>query len=382
MIVRIATVLFGSIALVVLSLRSAAALAPADSPLHAVRPWFPGHAAMIADRAMSAVGLAAREGRELPPAARRDLADLARKEPLRPEPFLVAGASAQLAGDAARSERLFVAARDRHPRSAAARFMLADRLLRTGRIEAGLVEMAVLARLQPKSAQPFVPAIVAYARTPGAVERLRQFFADSPDMRDPVLLALARDPANAPLVLSLAPAPVTDPPYPEWQGTLLGALVAAGKVGEAERIWARLSGIDRKPLLVNPQFSPQSLPPPFSWTIGSGSAGVAEIRENGGLDLIYYGREPFDLARQLLVLQPGRYRLNSRVQGAEGADMVSWKITCLDNRALGQVPIGRTGMFAVPQDCVGQNLILAGVPADSPRTVQATLTTVAIEPVP
>lgn len=379
MIARTAAVLLLSIALAVLSLRSAAALAPSDSPLRGLRSWFPGHPSMIADRAMAAVGLAAREGRAVPPEVRRDLAELARKEPLRPEPFLVAGASAQLAGDGARSEKLFLAARDRNPRSAAARFVLADRLVRTGRIEAGLVEMAVLARLQPKIAQPFVPAIAAYARTPGAVERLRRFLADAPEMRDPVLLTLARDPANAPLVVSLAPAPVTEPPFPEWQTTLLGTLVTAGKVGEAERIWARLSGFDRKPLLVNPQFSPQSLPPPFAWTIGSGSAGVAEIRQSGGLDLIYYGREPFDLARQLLVLKPGSYRLTSRVQGADAGDLITWKITCLDNRPLVQARLGQTGTFAVPKNCVGQNLILAAVPADSPRTLQATVTAVAIE---
>lgn len=379
MISRTVAVLLFSVGLAVLSLRSAAALAPPDSPLRALRSWFPGHATMTADRAMSAVGLAARQGHPLPPEAKRDLAELARKEPLRPEPFLVAGASAQLAGDGARSEKLFLAARDRHLRSAAARFVLADRLLRTGRVEAGLVEMAVLARLQPKTAQPLVPAVAAYARSPGAIDPLRRFFADAPDMRDPVLLALARDPANAPLVLTLAPAPVTKPPYPEWQTTLLGALVAAGKVGEAERMWARLSGIDRKPLVVNPSFSAQTLPPPFGWTIGSGSAGVAEIRPGGGLDLIYYGREPFDLARQLLVLAPGRYRLTSRVQGADASDMVTWKITCLDNRPLGQVRLGQTGMFAVPQNCAGQNLILAAVPADPTRTVQATVTAVAIE---
>ena len=207
----------------------------------------------------------------------------------------------------------------------------------------------------------------------------RRFLADAPEMRDPVLLALARDPANSSLVLSLAPAPVTEPPFPEWQTTLLGTLVTAGKVGEAERVWARLSGVDRKPLLVNPQFSPQSLPPPFAWTIGSGSAGVAEIRPGGGLDLIYYGREPFDLARQLLVLAPGRYRLTSRAQGADSGDMVTWKITCLDNRPLSQVQLGQTGMFAVPQNCAGQNLILAAIPTDPARTVEATVTAVAIE---
>lgn len=380
MIPRTVAVLFFSIALAILSLRSAAALAPPDSPLRAIRSWFPGHSTMIADRAMSAVGLAAREGRPLPPEAKPDLAELARNEPLRPEPFLVAGASAQLAGNGTRSEKLFLAARHRHPRSAAARFVLADRLLRTGRIEAGLVEMAVLARLQPKTAQPFVPAVAAYARSPGAIDRLRRFFADAPDMRDPVLLALARDPANAPLVLTLAPAPVTKPPYPEWQTTLLGALVAAGKVGEAERMWARLSGIDRKPLVVNPSFSAQTLPPPFGWTIGSGGAGVAEISPGGGLDLIYYGREPFDLARQLLVLTPGRYRIASRVQGQEAGQLVTWKITCLDNRPLTQVLLGQPGTFTVPQNCAGQNLILAGVPSDPSRTVELTLTSVAIEP--
>lgn len=367
-------------AALILSLRSASASAGPDSVLYAMRPWFAGHSTMIADRAMAAVGQGARTGTVLSAEARGSLARLSVKEPLRPEPFLVAGAEAQVAGAASRGERLFLAARSRDPRSVAARYFLADRYFRTGRVEAGLVEMAALARLQHGASRPFIPAVAAFARTRGAAARLKRFFALSPDNRDPVLLELARDPDNLALLLDLAPSlPVSSAgPYPEWQVAIVNALLSARKTGEALRAWTLLSGIRRKPDVVDPHFRSLPVPPPFAWTFTASSAGVAEPRNGGGLDVIYYGREPAELARQILTLAPGRYHFRAKVVGPSDAAGLGWRLDCLNGRKIAGFPLGIASEFELAGDCPAQTLLLTGTPQELPRTINLTASDVSI----
>ena len=76
--------------------------------------------------------------------------------PLAVEPFLIKGALAKTEGREDLAERLFVEARARDPRSAAARYFLAERYLSSGRAAEGLSEISVLARLVPGGSQLLV----------------------------------------------------------------------------------------------------------------------------------------------------------------------------------------------------------------------------------
>ena len=116
------------------------------------------------------------------------------------------GAIALRKGDLARAARLIGSARDRAPRSPAARYLLADVYLKSNRPLPAMREMAVLNRLVPAASAQLAPSLAGYARTPGAIPQIRQILASYPELETPLLAKLSWDPNNADLILSLASA--------------------------------------------------------------------------------------------------------------------------------------------------------------------------------
>ncbi len=373
--------------LMVGAVRSMTFVAPSDHPLRALVPTFAGHPEASTDRAMAKIGAAAALGHDMPQTARQGLSAVAAQAPLAVDAFLVEGTVAQMAGDGDRAERLFLAARARNPRSEGARYFLAERYLKTGRIQAGLVEMGALARLSERASEPLVPALVAYARTPGAITELRRFFATAPDVRGRTLSLLAGDASNVPLILALMPEARPGAIEGDWPQRLVRSMVLAGDYAGAEAMWVRLSGVSSRGLLYNPQFRDLPAPPPFNWSYGSGSAGVAEPSGSGGLDVIYYGRENASLASQMLRLAPGRYRLAMRIDGPSRANGVAWTIACYPElKAVFQLPLETVdkgviaGTFVVPASgCAAQSLELRGRPPEVTETAQVSIFELTLE---
>ena len=381
-ILALATVVLGGAALGFAVLRSAAVDDRRDRPALAQALW-PGHPAIRTDRALLAIGQAAARGHPAPPAVRREVPRIAASAPLNPEPFLIGGAIAQAEGRELAAERLLVAARDRDPRSRGARFLLAERYLRTGRIADGLIEMHSLVSLQSRGAEAFGPALVAYAATPGAVPQLRRFFRRYPHVEAGVLSVLAADAANADLVLALA-SNVRDP-TPDWRGTLVAALASAGQFAKAQSVWSRLAGVRAGTGLFNPAFADLPAPPPFDWSFPQSGEGVAEPDGRGRLGILYYGRARVVLASQLLRLPPGNYRLAMAVERARGSKgALRWVLRCVPGQTvLKEIlvePESSAGDFAVPAGCEAQWLELTGVPGDVPETSELAITALRLVP--
>jgi hypothetical protein len=272
---------------------------------------WPDHPRVILSEAMADIGVSAARGQVAKAATLAAVRDAARHAPLAVEPYLIEGAAALSAGKPVRAERLFIEAKRRDPRSAAAHFFLAQQYLSTGRAPAGLAEAALLVRLVGGSSS-LVPGIAQFAGAPGSAPQLRQLFAADPVLQGEVLAYLARDARNADLVVALAGASLgragAAADAPLWQSTLLAALVEKGEFLRARNLWLKIAGLRSAPLgLFNPQFAKLNAPAPFNWTLSSGDFGVAEPVAPGGLQVIYYGRADAGLASQLLVLPPGSY---------------------------------------------------------------------------
>ncbi|MES2904964.1 MAG: tetratricopeptide repeat protein [Pseudomonadota bacterium] len=370
------------------ALRSMAFFAPTDHPLRALRSGFSSHPDAATDQAMTRIGAAAARGEGMPSVALTGLSLVARKAPLAPDPFLVNGTVAQMAGEPARAEALFRAARSRDPRSEGARYFLAERYFQTNRILPGLIEMGALARLSERASKPLVPALVAYARTPGAVSELRRYFALEQGVRDQTLSLLAGDAANAPLVLALMPTGRLPSKASDWPGRLVQSMVAAGDYGGAEAMWRRLSRVANRGLIYNPDFRDLAGPPPFNWSYASANSGVAEPAGGGGLEVIYYGREDLTLASQVVRLPPGRYRLAMRINGPTLPIGLAWTVSCYPGpTTILQLPLGTVskgsveGTFAVPAaGCTAQAIQLRGQPTEVAETVQLSITGFTLEP--
>jgi tetratricopeptide (TPR) repeat protein len=359
-----------AMAVEVARLTASSAVAPADPDL--AYSLAPNDPAALRGTGMAQIGEAAARGSNPSSATLERFRTLAHAAPLAAEPFLVQAALAEKAGDLARAERLLLDARWRDPRSAAARYLLADVSLKLGKPEQALAEMAILTRLFPSTADQLVPALSQYARSPGAAGELNAILRDNPKLRGPLLKSLAADPANAELVIALAGTTRVPGDSGGWQKILIEAFVDRGDFDSAYGLWARLAGVSEspRPLLFNGDFRPSDAPAPFNWTLSSGSGGVAEP-ENGRLRILFYGRQDRRLAMQLLLLPPGRYRFVSPASGSVESGALEWTLRCQPSRAMilrAAVGAGEPATFIVPQSgCSAQRLELNGNAQDAPQ---------------
>lgn len=326
--------------------------------------------------AMREVGQAAAKGGDPNLATMHQLADLSAVAPLHPEPFLVEAALAERKSDYDRAERLLEQARLREPRSVAARYLLADVSFRKGEIVKGLKQMAILSRLVPTTSVQLVPALSAYARTPGAEAKLAGVLAENEQLKRPLLTALSADPDNADLVLGLAGTDVklTDVETQAWKTRLLQGFIARRDYQRSYDLWRRFAGISdgAPPLLFNGVFKKLDAPPPFNWNFSSSSAGVAEP-DKDRLRVLYYGRDNTSLASQLLMLPAGSYRFAAPVSGQVAEGSLRWTIQCVGGAGqLGELRLGGAGSsqmaFTVPSgNCAAQWLELRGSAQDVPH---------------
>jgi hypothetical protein len=369
-IFRTIVVACAAILLAIQIVRSAAvnAFAPFQ-PSEASRFWS-GHPAAELSLGMTQIARASRSRRPVPASAFALIDDAVTKEPLAPEPFLVRGIQAQLAGQSMEAQRAFEAAQWRDPRSLPAAYFLADRYFQTGDSERGLREVAVLARLAPTGNGTVAPYLAAYAANPANWPRLRQLFEANPDLADPTLTRLASNVATVPAVLALARRKgARDAP---WLPPLLNSLVEAGQYERARAIWEQVSGFPggSSELVHDAGFTDKATPPPFNWALTSSPVGIAERQPGGRLHVVFYGQEDGFLATQLLLLPPGRYRLSMQLLGDPArARALAWSIWC--DKA--DAPIASTTLdaaaakgwdFQVPAACLAQWLKLSGSSSD------------------
>lgn len=340
---------------------------------------WPAHPASRLWLGLTQIGLSARNRTAVAPATLALIRDAATKAPLESEPFLVRGVQAQLAGDHRLAEQAFLAAKLRDGRSIPARYFLAEHYFRRGNAERGLREIAVLARMVPNGVANLAPFVATYAKDPRNRAYLRALFRSDQMLEQAALSTLASDARNADLVLELA-SPTASP---DWAGRLLDSLVAAGRYGEAYRVWARVARIKRPAgqLIFDPGFAGSAAPPPFNWNLTSSTVGLAERQPGGRLHVIYYGQEEGLLASQLLMLEPGRYRLAMRVAGdAARAQSLTWTLTCAKANAplaalrLGDAARASAGVtFDVPAGCAAQALHLSGSAPELPQEADVTI---------
>ena len=168
---------------------------------------------------------------------------------------------------------------------------------------------------RPEGSAAHAPYLAAFARIAPIGRECGLCFAQSA-IEDAALTSFRATAANAPAMLALA-SPVSAQPDSTWLPVLLDNLVKAGDYAKARAIWASVSGIDaRSPARCCsiPDFSKPAPPPPFNWALASSTVGLAERQPGGRLHAIFYGQEDGALARQLLVLPPGRYQLSMRLR--------------------------------------------------------------------
>jgi hypothetical protein len=379
-VIRRVAILLCAALLAVQVVRNAAVEALAQAmPQTAARLWS-DHPEVLAQSGMIAIGAATGKGQPVPPQALEDVYASALKAPLLAQPLLVRGVQALQEGKQGLARAAFIAAERRDPRALPAHYFLADLDLASGNVTHGLSELAALAALAPEGATSVAPFVATAARDRRNWPAVRELFRRNPNVVGPTLSRLAVDPGNAATILALAggAAPAAKE---AWLGPLLGSMTAAGKYSEARDLWASQSNVrvSSDSPLFDSAFSKAGPPPPFNWALTSSPVGLAERAPGGRLHAIFYGQQDGPLARQLLVLKPGTYRLTMRISGdPERREALNWSATCdKSSTPLATIDLATASRqpwsFTVPSSCPAVWLELAGEAEEIAKAADVTI---------
>jgi hypothetical protein len=334
---------------------------------------------------------------EISPSVARAAIQSLQQAPLVEEPFLVAALNSLIVRDPTKAEALLREARRRNPRAQIARILLLDRYLRTQRVQEAASEIAAISRLVPGTGKVLMPQLAKFAAEPRTRGSLAAVLRSDPGMRNTLLEHLAGTSADPAIILELA-GPLPSAPSPEpprWQALLLQSLVKDGQIERAHSLWSRFASVQRTEsaqMVYDGAFRGLPGSPPFTWHFASSAAGAAEPNKSSGLQVEYYGRVDAELASQLLVLKPGRYRLLFQAAGEvpERGSNVAWRVNCHPQPAvLATIPISNIsyaakqirGEFVVPPSgCPAQWLRLMGTAAEFPTALNATISNVQVQP--
>jgi hypothetical protein len=370
-----------------LVIRTALVAYASSNPGMAGRAWA-GHPSVVFAAGFDEIGRAAAAKRPVDNATVGRILAASSKAPLSPEPFLVRGVQAQIAGDNKIAEQAFIEARNRDPRMLAARYFLADLYLKTGQTRQGIAEISALIRVFPQSLAEIAPYLAAYARSPGGAPEVKVMIRAHPELEPPLLNALASDPGNLRLILYFWNGQGGESEQ-GWQVRLLNSLVDAHQYERARAAWNRFSpASSQKGGLVDPGFTMRSLPP-FGWALVSGPGGVAEPQPGGRLHVIYYGRDDLVLASQTLLLEPGSHRLSMQMTSVSPtAKSLAWSIRCLpSSNEIAGIPLDQAGKggalavdFSVPASgCTAQRLDLIGRSPELPEESDLTIASLRLD---
>lgn len=213
-------------------------------------------------------------------------------------------------------------------------------------------ELAKLLKTQPRWLPEFYQRLMGQGENPATLAHIANVMAFD-----------GRDPGQAPFV-----------------SMTLNRLVALGAYGEARTLYRRsVGGADET--VRNASFERANTLQPFDWIIASEPtySGIIETRTGWphGNVLTIAGTEANDVARQLLLLVPGQYRLSADTanvrQERETRPLLT--ISCVsDNRAVmsapfaaaGAKPAAMQGMFTVPANCPAQWIAIRNTPSFDP----------------
>ena len=359
---------------------------PATSP--AIARFAPGYPDAVLTR--TAAILVKRHGM-LDTATLDTVRRAAAHAPLDARAYLILGHQQLLDGMPARAVATLEAGQRLDPRQRLIHLLLLDRYLRTARYADAATQFSVLARILGATQAPIATAMAKMTMAPETHDAVRHTLRIDPILERSVLIALAKSDTAPDTIFALAsPTGRADARDKEsWGPILVTRLVERGQYPMARSVWQRIYGVapaQAAAPIINAGFHKTAASPPFDWTLTASGLGAADIRNNS-LVVDYYGRDSGDLARQLLVLQPGRYRFAFTVDPGktDGAAKLYWSLACgptapIDRNQLMNVSVTATAKphritaeIVIPTGCPAQTLILRGEAGDFPSPLSVTL---------
>jgi hypothetical protein len=271
--------------------------------------------------------------------------------PLSFEPFFIAAKAEEQAGKHDRALRLMEEARRRRPNYTATRAQLVVYYGRNLDYPASLAEIDYVLRRSQAAKERLLPEIVKIVSKKEGREALAPLLAGEPSWRQEFFYAAQAqdvDPEDASALVSLIRArkPRGDM-LPEAQ-FLIHALIGSGEYTRAKAVWTGALGNGARPTgsVFDPRFKGLPAPPPFHWVLQDNEAGRASIAQSAaqgsGLEVELYAGRSIAVAEQMLVIAPGRHRLETVAQSENPvtSGRIFWRLACLsDDRELARLDL-------------------------------------------
>ena len=244
----------------------------------------------------------------------------------------------------------------------------------------------------------YLPIIVTLARDPRTIPVISSELAKDPSWRSPLVGLLMQgkvDPAIRYALMNPGKSG-TSADLEGDRGFFVEDLVGRGDFERAYLAWLSFlpdSALTRAGLPYDGGFDGLPGPAPFNWKLNSADGDRAAI-DGGTLQLSYSGRKAVTLAQQIVLLDPGVYRLNSIVaslggQGSAGGTTLTWNVHCLPgNTALAALAIdpktvGKSQLsapFVVPAaGCPAISLQMDGTASEFPSRLALDIASVELK---
>lgn len=280
-------------------------------------------------------------------------------DPLELTAYRTLGLAAAARGRIEAADELMTIAGRRAKRDRPTQLWLLQRRAAQGRYPEAVIHADGLLRAWPIEMRPQVTRLLsAMAVDPAAGRAIAGVLATDPPWRSRFLIDLSRGDSDlaAPFTVFSALQDSGHPPRNIELAAYVDRLVREGLYQAAFVTWAQLlppEGVKGRGDVYDGGFDGLPGPAPFNWQLprlkgasvdlGPAPDGAASSSGGGALRLSFGGgAAPVVLARQLLVLPPGRYRLlgQARTERFDSALGLTWTLRCAEGA---KGPAGETG---------------------------------------
>jgi hypothetical protein len=320
------------------------------------------------------------------------------RNPLSASPYFLTGATAKLRGDGARGTALVAFAVRSDPVFMPARYwQIRDAVDREHVADATHAALRAIV-IDPSALMNTVPVLVELTRYRDSWPVIRAALPGAANWREVYYNKLTEakfDPSIVFSAIDVVRASSGKPPGEREQNALLASMTQKADFDRAYTAWLGWlppEALGKVAYLYDGGFTGAPGAAPFNWTMSAGGDGAAVLDKERGLRFDYSPNGSMTLAKQTVLVPPGRYKLTSHstLDQTIGQDIpmpVVWRVTCLPKnnviaeRRLPNVAAsqGVAAIFDVPADCVAQNVSLEGTVLEFPTRAGGYVRSLTIE---
>lgn len=324
--------------------------------------------------------------------------DAAKRMPLAPQPYFIAGTAKALAGDAAGARALVDLSVHRDPRFLPARYWRIQDAAQRSDPAAATAAVLRAIDLDVPNRDANIGLLVKLTPIAQSWPLIRAAMPGARDWRDRYydqLVGAKLEPSLVFNAIDVAHAASGAPPVEHEQAGLLASLVEKGDFDRAYTAWLGwlpADALGKLAYVYDGEFTGARGAPPFNWKVSTSGDASASVERGHGLRFDYLPGADAELASEMLMMTPGNYRLSSvaaldNLRNPDTEVPVGWRLLCLPSRAEvltmrfqnSTDPKPVAADFTIGENCQAQLLELAGLAMEMPVQAGGYVRSVAIE---